>query len=137
MLLNQTTAVVRVYMPVRKSDYWAGACQTPVRYVVLYPFQLVVTETPPAASAFKKDGVRRDEAASLYISYMVYMINTQTRCTMVLLLAVISEERLRRRPSTSGSRPRGKISRLRYRLRCIHASYRSDHSRTDPVIQFS
>uniref|UniRef100_A0A671U4F6 Immunoglobulin domain-containing protein n=1 Tax=Sparus aurata TaxID=8175 RepID=A0A671U4F6_SPAAU len=34
-------------------------------------------------------------------------------CTLALFLAVISEERRRRRPSTSGSRPRGKISRLR------------------------
>ena len=54
-----------------------------------YPFQQVVTETPPAdlfmspaASAFKNDGVRR--ATSLYISLMVYMIITQTRCTMAL-----------------------------------------------------
>ena len=54
----------------------------------------------------------RDEATSLYTSYMVYMIITQTRGTMALFLAVISEER-RRRPSTSGSRPRGKISHLR------------------------
>ena len=52
----------------------------------------------------------RDEAPSLYISYMVYMIITQTRCTMALFLAVISEERRRRRcrPSTSGSWPWGK-----------------------------
>ena len=55
-----------------------------------------------------------DEATSLYILYMVYMIITQTRCTTALLLAVISEERRRRhrhgrrRPSTSGSRPREK-----------------------------
>ena len=32
------------------------------------------------------------EATSLYISYMVYMIITQTRCTMALLLAVIWRE---------------------------------------------
>ena len=46
----------------------------------------------------------RDKATSLYILYMVYMIITQTRCTMVLFLAVILEER--RRPFTSSSRPR-------------------------------
>ena len=50
----------------------------------------------------------RDEATSLYTSYMVYMIITQTRCTMALLLVVISEERRRCRPSTSGSRPQEK-----------------------------
>ena len=51
----------------------------------------------------------RDEATSLYISYMVYMIITQTKCTMALLLAVISEERrCRRRSSTSGSQPQQK-----------------------------
>ena len=33
-----------------------------------------------------------DEATSLYITYMVYMIITQTRCTMAFLLAVILEE---------------------------------------------
>ena len=31
VLLNQTTAIIWVYMPVRKLDYWAGACHTPVR----------------------------------------------------------------------------------------------------------
>ena len=50
----------------------------------------------------------QDEATSLYILYMVYMIVTQTTCTMVLLLAVISEERPRRRLSTSGSQPQEK-----------------------------
>ena len=51
----------------------------------------------------------RDEATYLYIPYKVYMIITQTRCTMALLLAVISEETCcRHRPSISGSRPREK-----------------------------
>ena len=50
----------------------------------------------------------RDEATSLYTSYMVYMIITQTRCTMALLLAVISEESRRHCSSTSGSRLREK-----------------------------
>ena len=44
----------------------------------------------------------RDEAASLYISYIVYVIITQTRCTVPLLLAVISEEKC---PSISSSPP--------------------------------
>ena len=49
----------------------------------------------------------QDEATSLYILYMVYMIMTQTRCTMALLLVVSSEEsrRRRRHPSTSDSQP--------------------------------
>ena len=49
----------------------------------------------------------RGEATSLYISYKVYMIITQTRCIIALLLAVISEES------------------------------RTDHSRTNPVIHVS
>ena len=40
----------------------------------------------------------RGETTSLYISYMVYMIITQTKCTIVLLLAVISKESRRHRP---------------------------------------
>ena len=74
------------------------------------------------------------EATPLYILYKLYMIITQTICTIVLLLVVISEES-HRRPSTSGSRP-GKKSNNRgvliqlweirsspilVRLRCIHA----------------
>ena len=47
----------------------------------------------------------RDEAASLYIPYMLYMIITQTRCTVALFLTVISEES-QRRSSASDSRPR-------------------------------
>ena len=48
----------------------------------------------------------QDEATSLYISYII----TQTRCTMVLLLAVISEESCSCQccASTSGSQPREK-----------------------------
>ena len=46
---------------------------------------------------------KRAEASSLYISYKVYMIITQTRCTVALFLKVISKERRRcRRPSNSG-----------------------------------
>ena len=65
----------------------------------------------------------RDEATSLYILYMVYMIFTQTRCTMALLFAVISEERhcRHRCPSTSGSRPREQNSSL-------HRTQKSDPS---------
>ena len=50
------------------------------------------------------------EATSLHISYMVYMIITQARCTRGPFLAVISEERRSRhcRPSTSSSWPREK-----------------------------
>ena len=55
----------------------------------------------------------QDEATSLYISYMVYMIITQTRCTMALFLVVILEERrCQRCPSTSGSQPRERILTL-------------------------
>ena len=47
------------------------------------------------------------EATSLYITYIVYMVITQTKYTVALLLAVILEER-RHRPSTSSSWPQGK-----------------------------
>ena len=53
----------------------------------------------------------QDEATSLYISYMVYMIITQTRC------AIASGDFRGKMPplspSTSGSRPREKKSRSR------------------------
>ena len=51
-----------------------------------------------------------DKATSLYISYMVYMIIIQTRCTMALLLSVILEESRNRyrRPTTSGSQKKVK-----------------------------
>ena len=57
-----------------------------------------------------------DEATSLYILYMVYMKITQTRCTMALFITILGfwdfgilgEIRCRRRPPTSGSRPRGR-----------------------------
>ena len=77
MLLNQTTAIILVYMRVRKSDYWAGTCHTPVHKVALYPFQLVVTGPPPAdlftspaASAFKKDGERRARQSYIFLHFV-------------------------------------------------------------------
>ena len=64
-------------MPVRKSDYWAGACHTMVLEVALYSFQLVVTETTPAdlftspaASAFKKDGVQRARQRYIVVHFV-------------------------------------------------------------------
>ena len=82
MLFNQTTAIIQVYMPVRKSDYWAGACHTPV---ALYPFQLVVTEPPPAdlfmspaASAFKKDGVRRARQSYILVQFIYGLYDNYT-----------------------------------------------------------
>ena len=69
-----------------------------------WPLYVTSNNTLPRHSrkmAYKE----RDKATSLYISYMVYMIITQTRCTMALSLTVIPEERRRHcRPSTSGSR---------------------------------
>ena len=116
-MCRHLTAIVRVYMQVRKSDYWAGACHTwsnggavtistsGNRNTSGWPLYITSNNKLPRHSR-KMAYEERDEAPSLYISYMVYMIITQTRCTTVLLLVVILEERCRhRRPSTSGSQP--------------------------------
>ena len=63
----------------------------------------------------------QDKAKFLYITFMVYLIITQTRCTMAFLVAVISEESRRRHPSTSGSRPQGIKSQA-----CTERKIRSD-----------
>ena len=89
MLLNWTTAIIRVYMPVRKPNYWPKACPTPVRSVALYPFQLVVTKPPPAdlftspattnsASAFEKDGVRRARRSYGFVHFLCYVHDNPT-----------------------------------------------------------
>ena len=101
MPLNQTTAIIRVYMPVRKSDYWAGACHP--RYTrwrcahfnSWYQKHLRLTSLHHQLPRHSRKMAyeERDEATSLYTSYMVNMIITQPRCTMTLLLAMISEER--------------------------------------------
>ena len=87
MLLNRTTAIVQVYMPVRLTSLHHQQQQTLPRHLRKMPYK------------------ERDKATSMYISYMVYMIITQTRHTMALFLSVISEERrfCCHRPSTSSS----------------------------------
>ena len=51
----------------------------------------------------------QDEATSLYISYKVYMIITQTRGTIgALACSFLEKSQCRRRPSISGSPPREK-----------------------------
>ena len=160
MLLNQTTAIVQVYISVRKPNYWPkhvipryDGCRcthfnywqwSHLRLTSLCHQQQQTLSQHSRKMAYEE----RDEATSLYISYMVYMIITQTRCTMALSLAVILEERRHHsRPSVSGSPPQeinlqpahnaksesnlclGVLIRLleirsspiSVRLRCIHA----------------
>ena len=112
-------------MPVRKSDYCPVSMSYPGTLGGAVPIStsgnrntsgwpLYITSNNKLHRHSRKMAYEvRDEATSLYISYMVFMIITQTRCTMELFLsfslslflAVISEER-RHRPSTSSSRPR-------------------------------
>ena len=99
---------------IEKIELLAEACHSPVHQVALYPFQLVVIESHLRLTSLRHQLPRhsrkmafeeRDKATSFFISYMVYMIIAETRCTIALLLAVILEESRRRRPSTSGLRP--------------------------------
>ena len=104
MLLNRTTAIVRVYMPVRKSNYWpTGRLATTIGGAVPVStsgnratsgwFLYVTSNNKLCLGIWQRWRTKsKNENSSLYISCMVYMIITQTRCTMVLLLAVISEE---------------------------------------------
>ena len=66
--------------------------------------------TTNSASAFKKDGVRRARRTYIFVHFVYGVHNiTQTRCTMALLLVVISEERRHRHhPFISGSQPQEK-----------------------------
>ena len=90
-------------MPVRKSNYWPKHGLRHLRLTSLRHQQQQTVSRHSRKMAYEE----RDKATSLYISYMAYMIITQTRCIMALFLAVISEERrCRRRPSAPGSRPR-------------------------------
>ena len=73
----------------------------------------------------------RDKATSLYISYMVYMIITQTRCTMALFLAVISEEDAVTALLLQTHGPGKEILRLRRTQNLIQSDG------TNPVIRFS
>ena len=99
MLLNQTTAVVRVYMLVRKSNYWAK------RGVPWYDrWSCISTSSNRPTSGWPlyvtsclriRERWRRNTKTKLHLCtfriYIVYMIITQTRCTMALFVAVISE----------------------------------------------
>ena len=128
MLLNQTTANVRVYMPVRKSNYW-------LKHVIPRYDRWRCTQRSqrltslchqPPRHPRKISYEERADATSLYISYKVYMIITQTSCTMALSLAVILEERRRRCPCCCPCRcPR----------RCHHppSTSGSQNAKSDPI----
>ena len=112
--LSRITAIVRLRYSIRQLQLSEYTCRWENRIIgrsMSYPGTIGGTslhhqqqQTLPRHSR-KMAYEERNEATSLYISYMVYMIITHTRCTMALFLAVISEERHRRRPSTSSSRP--------------------------------
>ena len=66
--------------------------------------------------AFEKDGERRARWSYVPLHFLCdELVMAQTQCTTALLVAMTMEERCRRRssPSTSGSRPREKISSMR------------------------
>ena len=91
------------------------------------PISIIGNRAPPPADLFTSPAAvrRARRSSSLYISYMVYMIITQTRCTMAFLLILVES---RRRPSTSGSQPREKNLKPAQNaiirsdlMECIHA----------------
>ena len=100
MLLNHTTAIVRVYIPVRTSNYCpehvipgtiGGAVPISTsgnRNTSGWPLYITSNNKLPRHSR-KTAYEERDEAPSVYISYMVYMIITQTRCTVELFLSFL------------------------------------------------
>jgi len=66
--LSEQGVIILGYMAVNESNHWHKACNTAVRYVALYPFQLSLTEPLPVdvfttnnnkTKAFEKDGERR------------------------------------------------------------------------------
>ena len=77
MLLIWARVIILCYMAVNESNHWHKACNTAVRSVALYPFQLSLIEPLPVdvfttnnnkTKAFRKmANEEQDEPTSLYI----------------------------------------------------------------------